>query len=102
MSKVEIDLDEMTNELDRLKDAKARLNFDLKQVEKEIDKYESALGLYLKQNNLENLVYGRFEFGFKEYTRTAFDQALFKQEHADLFEKYKLPKVSERFEFKVI
>lgn len=99
---VEIDLDVITNSLDELKDKRARLSFELKQTEKDIEKYESALGLFLKQQKLDNLVYGRYEFGFKEYTRTAFDQQAFKQGHEELFNKYKLPKVTERFEFKVL
>lgn len=102
MSKVEIDLDVLTDELDQLKDQKARYNFELKQIDKEIEKREMALGLFLKQNKLENLIHGRFEFGFKEYTRTAFDQQAFKADHEELYNKYKLPKTSERFEFKVI
>lgn len=102
MSKVEIDLDTITDELDHINDQIASYKFEIKRLEKEKDKREMALGLFLKQNKMDNLVYGRFEFGFKEYTRTAFDQALFKQEQPELFEKYKLPKTTERFEFKLL
>ena len=102
MSKVEIDLEQITDELDNINDQIANYTFKIKQLQKEKDKREMALGLFLKQNKMDNLVYGRFEFGFKEYTRTAFDQALFKQEQPELFEKYKLPKTTERFEFKLL
>ena len=102
MSKYEIDLDVLTQELEEWKDTKARYQFELKQVEKEIEKREIALGLFLKQNKLDNLIHGRFEFGFKEYTRTAFDQQAFKADYEELFNKYKLPKTTERFEFKIL
>lgn len=99
---VEIDLDVITNSLDELKDKRARLSFELKQTEKDIDKYEQVLGLFLKQNKLDNLTYGRFEFGFVERTRKAFDQKLFQEEQPELFEKYKIEKTSEKLEFKLL
>ena len=34
----QVDLKELTSRMDELKDAKARLEFDLKRVEKEIEK----------------------------------------------------------------
>lgn len=98
----EIDLNQLTKELDELKDTKARYTFELKQVEKQIDERESVLGLFLKQNKLENCVYGRYEFYFKETSRTAFDQRAFEKDYPDLYAKYKKPKTSEKFEFKII
>lgn len=101
-NKFEIDLDVITAQLDELKDLEARIKFILKQIDKKVESGEMLLGLFLKQNKLINLIHGRFEFGFKEYTRTAFDQQAFKADHEELFNKYKLPKTTERFEFKVI
>lgn len=103
MSKlVEIDIEQLTSELDELKDQKARYTFELKQIDKEIEKRECALGLFLKQNRLDNYVHGRFEFYFKEYQRTAFDQKAFQTDYPELYAKYKTPKTSERFEFKIV
>lgn len=102
MSNAEINIEQLTKELDELKDAKARYNFELKQVEKQIEERESILGLFLKQNKLENFIHGRYEFYFKEYSRTAFDQKAFQTDYPELYAKYKTAKTSERFEFKIV
>ena len=99
--KVSIDLDLITSEMDTLKDERARLKFELNNVEKEIEKRELQLVALLAQADVKSMDYGVYSFGLKETTRTAFDQKLFKEENPALFEKYYLPKVSEKFEFKI-
>ena len=99
--KIEIDLDAITSEMDALKNDKARLSFELKNVEKEIEKRELQLIALLGQLDVKTMDFGIYSFGFKETSRTAFDQRLFKEEQPELFNKYYLPKVSERFEFKI-
>lgn len=50
MAKVELDLDLITKEMDTLKDDRARLKFELNNVEKEIENENYSLSLYyLKQ-----------------------------------------------------
>ena len=99
--KVSIDLDLITSEMDTLKDERARLKFELNNVEKEIEKRELQLVALLAQADVKSMDYGVYSFGLKETTRTAFDQKLFKEEQPELFNKYYLPKVSEKFEFKI-
>lgn len=99
--KVSIDLDVITSEMDTLKDERARLKFELNNVEKEIEKRELQLIALLSQADVKSMDYGVYSFGLKETTRTAFDQKLFKEEQPELFNKYYLPKVSEKFEFKI-
>ena len=99
--KVSIDLDLITSEMDTLKDERARLKFELNNVEKEIEKRELQLIALLAQSDVKSMDYGVYSFGLKETTRTAFDQKLFKEEQPELFNKYYLPKVSEKFEFKI-
>ena len=99
--KVEIDLDAITSEMDNLKDQKARLSFELKNVEKEIEKRELQLIALLGQMDVKTMDFGIYSFGFKEYSRTSFDQKLFKEEQPELFNKYYLPKTTERFEFRI-
>ena len=101
MAKVEIDLDLITKEMDTLKDNKARLSFELKQVEKEIEKRELQLVALLKQMDVKQMDYGVYSFGLKEVKRTAFDQRAFKEAEPEMFNKYYLEKVNEKFEFKI-
>ena len=98
---VAIDLGEITADMDALKQEKARLSFELKNIEKEIEKRELRLIALLEKADVKNMDYGIYTFGFKEYSRTAFDQKAFKEEEPELFQKYYVPKVTERFEFKI-
>jgi hypothetical protein len=101
MTKVTIDLDVITSEMDTLKDERARLKFELNNIEKEIEKRELQLIALLSKADVKSMDYGVYSFGLVEKSRTAFDQALFKEENPKLFEKYYLTKVNERFEFKI-
>lgn len=102
MTTAEINLDEITLRMDELKDARARLKFELNNVEKEIEKNELKLIALLEQKNINEMVYGVYSFRLKTAERTAFDQSLFKNDHPDLFDKYRITKQTEKFEFKVI
>lgn len=99
--KVEIDLKEITENMYQLKDTKARLEFELKQVEREIEKNELKLVVLLEKSNIDSMDYNEYSFGWKETTRKAFDQKLFNQKHPDLFEEFKIEKVNKKFEFKI-
>lgn len=101
MNKIEIDLDTITQELDQIKQDIARYKFELNNLEKEREKRELQLTALLGQMDVKTMDYGCYTFGFKEYKRTAFDQKLFREEHPDMFDKYYIPKVTERFEFKI-
>ena len=101
MNKVTIDLDVITEEMYTLKDERARLKFELNNVEKEIEKRELQLIALLSKADVKSMDYKIYSFGLVEKSRTAFDQALFKEENPELFEKYYLQKVTERFEFKI-
>ena len=98
---VKINVEKITQELDDIKKDIARYKFELNNLEKEKEKRELQLIALLDQMDVRNMDYGVYSFGFKEYTRTAFDQKLFKEEQPELFNKYYIPKVSERFEFKI-
>lgn len=101
MNKIEIDLDTITKELDQIKDDMARYKFELGKLEKEKEKRVIQLTALLGQMDVKSMDYGAYTFGWKEYKRTAFDQQLFKREQPELFQKYYIPKVTERFEFKI-
>lgn len=101
MAKITIDLDAITAEMDTLKDEKARLSFELKNVEKEIEKRELQLVTALQQADVRTMDYGVYSFGWKITTRKAFDQKLFKEKQPDLFNQYYIEKESEKFEFKI-
>ena len=101
MSKIEIDLDVITDTMDNLKKEKARLEFDLKEVNKEIEKYELQLIALLGQMNVKSMDYKGYSFGLKEISRTALDQKYLKEHYSDIAEKCTFTKTSERFEFKI-
>lgn len=101
VNKVEIDLDLITKEMDTLKDDKARLTFELKQIEKEIEKREMQLCALLGQMDVKTMDYGVYSFGLKEYKRTALDQKLLKEKYPEQYNDCYVEKVSERFEFKI-
>lgn len=101
MAKVELDLDLITKEMDTLKDDKARLKFELNNVEKEIEKRELQLVALLSQTGVKSMEYGIYSFGLVEKKRTAFDQALFKEQEPEMFDKYYITKTSEKFDFKI-
>jgi hypothetical protein len=101
MAKITIDLDLITSEMDTLKDEKARLSFELKNVEKEIKKRELQLVTALQQADVKTMDYGVYSFGWKTTKRKAFDQKLFKEKQPDLFNQYYIEKETEKFEFKI-
>lgn len=101
MAKITIDLDTITAEMDTLKDEKARLSFELKNIEKEIEKRELQLVTVLQQADVRTMDYGIYSFGWKTTKRKAFDQKLFKEKHSDLFNQYCIEKESEKFDFKI-
>lgn len=101
MPKIEIDLDAITKHLDELKDAKARLKFEIDNVDKEIEKEELKLIALIDKTGVDSMDYGVYTFGWKISTRKAFDQKLFGAEHPDLLEQYKVEKEQKKFEFKI-
>ena len=101
MTKIEIDLDTITQRMDELKDLKARYTFELKQVEKEIETIELKLIAVLEQTGTEEMQYGTYSFGWKTTQRTAFDQKLFGEQYPDLLKQFKVTKENRTFQFKI-
>lgn len=98
---MEIDLDLITAQMDELKDKQARLKFELKQTEKQIEKYELQLQALLEQLAVNEYQYGNYSFGWKVGSRTAFSQSLFKEKEPVLFEKYKITTKTKQFVFNI-
>lgn len=101
MSKIEIDLDSITKRRDELMDLKARYNFELKQVEKEMETLDLQLIALLNQTGTEEMTYGTYVFGWKTTQRTAFDQKLFGEQYPDLLNQFKTTKENRVFNFKI-
>lgn len=101
MDKVTIDLKAITEEMDLYKSEKARLEFELKNTKKEIEKRELQLVALLGQMNVKEMDYGIYTFGLYEKSRTALDQKYLKEHYADIAEKCTFTKTSENFEFKI-
>lgn len=94
-------LAEITQNLDNIKDEIARTKLILKQLEKEEEKANMVLQGILQEADVKNMDYGVYTFGWKETSRTAFNQSLFKEEMPELFDKFKTTTVTEKFEFKI-
>lgn len=101
MAKMEIDLDQITYEMDELKKEKARLDFELKQVKEEIEKRELRLTALLSQLDVREMVHGVYSWGIKEVSRTALDQKLLKEQYPEQYNACYVSKTSEKFEFKI-
>lgn len=98
---ITIDLETITAELDGLKDDKARLEFELKQVKKQIEQRELQLIALLGQMNVKSMDYGVYSFALVEKKRTALDQKLLKEKYPDQYAECYITKTSENFEFKI-
>lgn len=99
--KTEIDLDLITKEMDQLKDDEARLKFELKNLEKEIEKRQIVLENLLHQSGVDSMDYGVYSFGWKITTSKKFNQKKFGEDHPDMLEQYKTESSNSKFEFKI-
>lgn len=99
--KIEIDLDAITARMDELKNDRARYNFELANIEKEIKKEELKLIALLDQTGVDTMDYGIYSFGWKISKKKSFDQKLFGIDYPDLLEQYKVEKENKTFEFKI-
>lgn len=98
---IKIDLEAITSEMDALKDQRAKLKFELNNVEKEIEKRELQLVALLGQMNVKSMDYGVYSFGLKEIKKNMLDQKLLKEKYPKQYEECYLEKVTEKFEFKI-
>lgn len=96
-----IDLDTITKKLDELKDQEARLKFELNHTQKHIEQLELQLQAVLTVNEVNEMQYGNYSFGWDIRTRKAFDQKLFEQDHPELLNQYKVEKQSKVFKFRM-
>lgn len=101
MKKIEIDLDAITQEMDALKDQKARLEFELKNTKQRIEVLELQLAALLNQQGVNEFNYGVYRFGFETKTRTAIDQSYLKEHYADIAAACTFTKEKQDFYFKV-
>ena len=95
------DLKLLTDQMNELKDMKAKLEFELKNCEKNINEVELELQNILRRANVDSMDYGIYTFGWKTVTSRRFNQKAFGEAHPDLLEQFKLPTKSKRFEFKI-
>ena len=98
---MEDDLKQLTETMDCLKDQKARLDFELKQIDKEIGRIELILQNHLAQLDVQEMTFGPYSFGWKVTTSRRFNQKLFGETHPDLLEEFKTVSESKKFDFKI-
>lgn len=97
----DLNLHSLTQTMDQLKDQKARLEFELKNIDEQISKVEIELKNILSKMGVESIDYGVYTFGWTTTTSKRFNQKAFGAQYPDLLEKFKLPSQSRRFEFKI-
>ncbi len=95
------ELNNIVDEMMQVKDLIAQNKFELKRLEQQEELLNIKLIGYLKKMDVNQIQLTNCSFGFKTTTRCAFDQKLFSKENPELFEKYKLTKENEKFEFKI-
>lgn len=96
-----VNLEELTLKMDELKDLEARLKFDLKNTQEQIEKVELQLQNVIEKAGVNNMDYGVYTFGWEVKKRKAFSQKAFEQVYPDLFEKFKLETETKKFVFKI-
>lgn len=96
-----VDLKELTKQMDELKDMEARLKFELKNTQAEIEKIELELKNVIDKAGVESMDFGIYTFGWVTKTRKAFSQKAFGQVYPDLLEKFKIETVTRKLEFKI-
>ena len=94
-------LNSIVDEMLENKDLQAQHKFELKRLEQQEELLSIKLIGFLKKMSVDEMVLPNCKFGIKTAKRTAFDQKLFSTENPDLFEKYRLTKETEKFEFKI-
>lgn len=95
------ELNSIVDEMLEIKDLQAQHKFELQRLDQQEELLEVKLIGVLKKMNVNEMVLPNCKFGMKISTRTAFDQKLFSKENPEIFEKYKLTKEQEKFEFKI-
>ena len=97
----DVNLKALTRDMDQLKDRKARLEFELKNIEEQISKVQLQLENVLSKMGVESIDYGVYSFGWKTIESKRFNQKAFGEAHPELLEQFKLPSTTRRFEFKI-
>lgn len=95
------ELNEIVDQMLEVKDLIAQHKFEIKRLEQQEELLNIKLIGYLKKLDCKEMILPNCRFGFKTSSRWAFDQKLFSQENPELFEKYKITKEKESFEFKI-
>lgn len=85
--------------MDELLTKQLELKTQLKQVEKEIEKYEFLMQEILEKEKKDIITCGYWSFGWDIKQRTAFNQSLFKEKHPDLYEEFKTTSEIKKFCF---
>lgn len=69
------------------------------QAQKELDKLEAETKEYMTTHSLTELLGDEHKATYKEVVSNRFDSKAFKADHADMYELYKKPSTSMRFNF---
>ena len=94
-------LNDTIDQMLEIKDLIAQHKFELKRLEQQEELLNVKFIAYLKKAGVDEMQMPNCSFGFKTTSRTAFDQKLFSTENPELFNRYRITKEKQAFEFKV-
>lgn len=77
----------------------AELKMMYKEIEDAMDGIKDELKEYMKANNLDELVGDEHKATWKEVESSRFDSTTFKAQYPDLYEAFKKPSTTRRFDF---
>lgn len=77
----------------------AELKMMYKEIEDEMDSIKDELKDYMKENGLEEVIGDEHKATWKEVVSSKFDSTAFKAEYLDLYEAFKKPSTTRRFDF---
>lgn len=95
------EINQVVDQMLEVKDLLAQHKFEIKRLEQQEELLNIKLIGYLKKMDVNQIQLPNCSFGFKTTSRCAFDQKLFSKENPELFEKYKITKEKESFDFKI-
>ena len=100
-SRIDNDLTFLTQTLDQLYQDRARLKFELKNIEQEISKNELRLQAIMQELNVTEMTYNVYSFGWQTKTANRLNQALFKEKYPEQYKECCQPQTSASFVFKI-
>ena len=77
----------------------ARKRMEIAKEQEELKKLEDKVKAYMKANGITELLGDEHSALYREVTSNRFDSSAFKKDYADIYELYRKPSTTMRFDF---